>query len=121
MQSAALMKETGLRGTQPTRSEPMSSVGEASAPALNRAFRIISVNLYATETDWLDGIRERLRRHGLLKSTRSEWVRLALAQLKHRLRDRSDGELVEFFVNGLRDEAIGRNESQERPLPTTKL
>ena len=121
MQSAALMKETGLRGTQPTRSEPMASVGEASAPALNRTFRIISVNLYATETDWLDGIRERLRRHGLLKSTRSEWVRLALAQLKHQLRDRSDGELVEFFVNGLRDEAIGRTDLAEKSSPTTKL
>ena len=66
-------------------------------------YRVVTVNLNVAETAWLDDVRQRLKRKGLTKVTRSELVRLAVGQLQGALRDRSDTEMVEFFLRALQN------------------
>jgi len=68
-------------------------------------YRIVTVNLYADETAWLDALCDRLRRRGLTKATRSEVVRLAITGLRRRLRDIGDQELVKVFLQELLEHA----------------
>ena len=64
-------------------------------------YRVVTVNLDVAETAWLDDLLERLKRKGLTKVTRSELMRLAVGQLQHELRGRSDAELVAMFITAL--------------------
>ena len=69
------------------------------------SYRVVTVNLDVAETAWLDDVLERLKRKGLTKVTRSELMRLAVGQLQHALRDRSDAEMVEFLLRALQKDA----------------
>ena len=71
----------------------------------DQQYRIVTVNLYADETAWLDGLCDRLKRRGLTKATRSEVVRLAITGLRRRLRDIGDQELVKVFLQELLEHA----------------
>ena len=73
-------------------------------------YRIVSVNLYADETAWLDDVCERLKRRGLTKATRSEVVRMAITGLRRRLADLGDPELVNVFLQELLDDATARGD-----------
>ena len=87
-------------------------VHEVQDPKVSgRLFRIITVNLYADETAWLDAVRDRLRRKGLTKVTRSEVARLAVTCLRRQLEGYTDAELVNFFLHELVVDAGGNAES----------
>ena len=71
----------------------------------DRPYQRVTVNLYADETAWLDGVCERLKRRGLTRATRSEVVRLAITGLRRRLGGLGDPELVNVFLQELLEDA----------------
>ena len=71
----------------------------------DRPYQRVTVNLYADETAWVDGVCERLKRRGLTRATRSEVVRLAITGLRRRLGGLGDPELVNVFLQKLLEDA----------------
>ena len=79
----------------------IAGVAELGVSVSEQPYRIASVNLHTDEIDWLDEVRHQLRQRGLTKVTRSEVVRLAVANLRRQIQSAGDSELVNFFLQEL--------------------
>src|SRR5258708_4542314 len=75
LERKALMSDADHVGRPANAGQDLHDEHPGGAKRL-RDLRIITVNVYVHETEWLDGIRDRLQRQGFRHSTRSELVRL---------------------------------------------
>lgn len=68
------------------------------AETKKQSYRVVAVNLYTSEAEWVDQLTRVLQRAGNPKANRSLVVREAVARLQEDLQDKSPAEALQSFI-----------------------
>jgi hypothetical protein len=60
--------------------------------------RVVSISFDAADAEWVDALVDLLRQAGYPKAARSEIIRVALQELHQVLAERTQAEIVKFFL-----------------------